>query len=103
MAAALPEVPNGTAAGPVKNAEAAALAREKGWVEPEAYDYVENTADSKPAPGENFGSGDFQWAHDAAKYEWKEEFGDVGPKIPELEEQLFQSEHLLRKGNMYEK
>ena len=30
-----------------------------------------------------------QWASSAARYEWQDEFGDVAPKVPALEEALF--------------
>lgn len=30
-----------------------------------------------------------EWYSTAAKYEWSDDYGDVGPSIPELEEQLF--------------
>ena len=100
MAAALPEVTHGAvtnSTGPVKNVEAAKEARDKGWVEPQEYDY--NAAAAPPAGvAQAVDQGAPSWAHNAVKYEWQEDFGDVGPKIPELEEQLFRSEFLNRKG-----
>jgi ATP-dependent RNA helicase DDX3X len=42
------------------------------------------------------------WAANAARYEWKDEYGDVGPRVPELEERLFRDEHILRKGNCFD-
>ena len=100
MASALPDVTNGAVAngtGPVKNVEAAKEARDKGWVEPQEYDY--SAAAAPPAGVAQIGDqGAPSWAHNAVKYEWKEDYGDVGPKIPELEEQLFRSEFLNRKG-----
>ncbi|KAL4884768.1 DEAD/DEAH box RNA helicase [Aspergillus karnatakaensis] len=81
--------------------EASAIAREKGWVAPEGYDYEKYTA---APPGEKTGE-DLQedeslpqWAANAAKYEWKDEYGDVGPENPQLEEQLFRSEFINRTG-----
>lgn len=41
------------------------------------------------------------WAGQAAKYEWKAEYGDVGPADPRLEKMLFYSEHAVRKGVEY--
>ncbi|KAL4754840.1 hypothetical protein BDW72DRAFT_200509 [Aspergillus terricola var. indicus] len=87
-----------------KNIEASALAREKGWVEPKNYDYekyVNVIPSEKPAEdGEN--SQDEQsipeWAANAAKYEWNDEYGDVGPENPHLEEQLFRGEFINRTG-----
>lgn len=87
-----------------KNIEACAVAREKGWVEPKDYDYekyVTVIPSEKPAEnGEN--SQDEQsipeWAANAAKYEWNDEYGDVGPENPHLEEQLFRAEFINRTG-----
>ena len=38
------------------------------------------------------------WAHNAVKYEWNDEYGDVGPVIPELERQLFNQEYSITAG-----
>lgn len=85
-----------------RNTEAAAIARERGWVAPEALDYDKY----KFAPAEKLAEGDEslqeepvpEWAANAAKYEWNDEYGDVGPKNPRLEEQLFRSEFINRTG-----
>ena len=82
--------------------EAAQRARGAGWVEPEQYDYgtynartreelqaVENTSDV-PA-----------WAANAAKYEWSDEYGDVGPKHPQLEDMLFRNADINRRGSKF--
>lgn len=75
------------------NVEAVALAREKGWVEPQSYDYSVYTAE-KPAE-----DGDAPvWASAAAKYEWSDEYGDIGPPNEELEKMLFHSEFISRAG-----
>jgi ATP-dependent RNA helicase DDX3X len=82
------------------NAQAAAIAREKGWVAPQEYDYARYTntePHKKPAEGEE-NAQDLAWASSAAKYEWNEEYGDVGPRNPELEKMLFQSEFTSRVG-----
>ncbi|PGH12646.1 hypothetical protein AJ79_04144 [Helicocarpus griseus UAMH5409] len=86
------------------NAEAAALAREKGWVEPQRYDYGTYNA-PPPKPGDDGGfTADLpEWASSAAKYEWKEEYGDVGPRNEELENMLFHSEHINRMGDHFER
>jgi ATP-dependent RNA helicase DDX3X len=102
MAEALPtaepssEAPvGGDATAPKKNPQ------EAGWVEKQAYDYETYNKSSKElfdeglAPG---GLGAQDWASNAAKYEWDEEYGDVGPAFPELELQLFGSEHRMRTG-----
>ena len=76
-----------------RNEEAHALARDRGWVEPQALDYTAYIAPS--------GEGD--WAHNAERYEWKEEYGDVGPPSEALEAQLFRSEFLNRQGLKFDK
>ncbi|KAI5300692.1 hypothetical protein KEM56_002263 [Ascosphaera pollenicola] len=105
------------------NAEAAARAREHGWSEPQQYDYQKYQAPIKPNPaaaaagtegeatadpavtgvdvedGEEFP----QWASSAAKYEWKEEYGDVGPRNEALEQMLFHSDLISRAGTCFEK
>lgn len=43
------------------------------------------------------------WASKAEKYEWSDEYGEVGPEHPELEKQLFGDEFLVRTGNAFEK
>ena len=105
MASALPEASNPNANGAAVKLSGDEL-REKGWAQPQAFDY---SADA-PQPGEEAltkPDGEVQevsgWAHDAAKYEWSEEYGDVGPRIPELEKQLFQSEFINRRGIKFDK
>ncbi|EEH18325.1 hypothetical protein PABG_00888 [Paracoccidioides brasiliensis Pb03] len=92
------------AAGPGGNwnEEAVALAREKGWAPPQHCDYDAYTGEPKPADG-----GDATelpgWASSAARYEWKEEYGDVGPRNEELEEMLFRNELINRVGNHFDR
>jgi ATP-dependent RNA helicase DDX3X len=80
--------------------------QEAGWVEKQAYDYETYNKSSKElfdeglAPG---GLGAQDWASNAAKYEWDEEYGDVGPAFPELELQLFGGEHRMRTGIEFSK
>ena len=38
------------------------------------------------------------WLSNAAKYEWKDEFGDVGPEDLELERQIFHPDLMLTAG-----
>ncbi|KAJ9226488.1 hypothetical protein DTO212C5_1407 [Paecilomyces variotii] len=91
------------------NAEAAAVAREKGWVEPQGYDYAKynTSAPQQKAPDATEATDapnveEPEWAANAAKYEWSEEFGDVGPPNPELEKMLFHSEFINRAGHRFE-
>ncbi|TVY86315.1 ATP-dependent RNA helicase, partial [Lachnellula willkommii] len=44
-----------------------------------------------------------QWASNAVVYEWREEYGDVGPRFPDLEKQLFGSEFHVRQGIEFKK
>src|SRR5947209_4466374 len=79
-----------------KNAEAVATAREKGWAEPSQYDYDEY---SKPARDATAVDPTLpMWGHNAQKYEWKEDYGDVGPRNEELEQMLYHSEFITRQG-----
>ncbi|EAW09311.1 DEAD/DEAH box helicase [Aspergillus clavatus NRRL 1] len=98
MSNALEEV---TADQTNKNAEAVNLAREKGWAPPEQYNYAKYNTGPSEKP-EEFAdpeqSGLPEWAANAAKYEWSDEFGDVGPANPELEEMLFRNEFINRTG-----
>jgi hypothetical protein len=43
------------------------------------------------------------WASDAMKYEWQDEYGDVGPAHKELEDQLFRDKFKNRAGSMFDK
>lgn len=82
------------------NAEAAALAREKGWAEPQRYNYDAYNAASKDDPA----IADAEtWGSNAAKYEWNEEYGDVGPPNPDLEKMLFRDDYIVREGEHMEK
>lgn len=63
----------------------------KGWTETTAYDYG--------AFQEGFQTG----SHGASqKYEWNDEYGDVAPKIPDLERILFGGEFQVSKGKHME-
>lgn len=86
------------------NAEAAAVAREKGWVPPQEYDYAKYTyPDPSKDPAEGQGNSENpEWASNAAKYEWREEYGDIGPRNVELECMLFHNEFINRAGIKFE-
>ena len=99
MGTALNDITNGAnTSAPAKNEEAHALAREKGWVEPQEYDYGAYTGSRDPA-----GDCEVIWSHNAEKYEWKEEYGEVGPESQALEAQLFRSEIINRQGLKFDK
>ncbi|KAI5788587.1 P-loop containing nucleoside triphosphate hydrolase protein [Pyronema domesticum] len=57
------------------------------WIPRQAYDYQAYTAqkDADHPRGAPYG----QWAASGARYEWKEEFGDVAPRDERLEKMLF--------------
>jgi ATP-dependent RNA helicase DDX3X len=106
MAQALNEGANGDTNGNAANApnlRTAEELRQAGWVEPPKFDYDAAEAQAAPAAAggdEAFGHGGNlpDWAHNAARYEWNDDFGDVAPPIPELEQQLFHNEFTNRVG-----
>ncbi|KAH6894068.1 P-loop containing nucleoside triphosphate hydrolase protein [Thelonectria olida] len=49
------------------------------WEKPQAVDYTALSSENYAEP----------WGSHARTYEWKDEYGDVGPKYPELELELF--------------
>lgn len=69
-------------------------------VEKVAYDYEVYTKNTKELHDEALANGvvDGQWASDAARYEWSDEYGDVGPEFPELEAQLFRGDNHVKTG-----
>ncbi len=91
-------------AGATVTEDTAKRSREHGWVEPQKYDYESynagtreereaiETAHEVPA-----------WASNAMKYEWRDEYGDVGPEHPELENELFKDENKMQSGIEFEK
>lgn len=80
-----------------KKTEASALAREKGWVAPQGYNYDAYNA-STTEEREAVGAASLLWASSAEKYEWSEEYGDIGPPHPDLEKVLFKNDYLNRAG-----
>nr|POE90088.1 hypothetical protein CFP56_20555 [Quercus suber] len=64
-------------------------AKQAGWTESAAFDYSQFT-----------GNLDATVYHGTAqKYEWKDDYGDVGPPIKELEDILFGGEFQMRRGD----
>jgi ATP-dependent RNA helicase DDX3X len=60
---------------------------EKGWSERTPFTYAD------------YISNDFtEWAGSAKRYEWSDEYGDVGPKNEELEKQLFNLDNMTQAG-----
>lgn len=65
-------------------------AKDAGWNEPKAFDYEEHQRAGHDDDN-SFGAGKV--------YEWNsEEYGEVGPAIPELEQMLFQGEFQQTQG-----
>lgn len=80
------------AAKPVDKAEDLAKARGAGWTETTAFDYDQF---------QRTGGNDADWHGASRKYEWKDEYGEVGPEVPELEKILFGGEFQMRKGEHF--
>lgn len=104
MSSALPETATTTSidGNPFTDASASAealraKAREHNWAPTTTYDY-----DALTATGPGGGDGAVPWASSSQRYEWKDEYGDVGPPVPELEEALFHSEDVNRAGIRFE-
>ena len=85
----------------------------KKWSEPEKYDYKlynaatrEEREEAEREAAERDGAAGTTeaptWAANAAKYEWLDEYGDVGPPHPELEKMLFSSDHINRRGRQFD-
>lgn len=102
----LADMTNTMANTTVRDEKAANRCRELGWAEPEKYDYDTYNAGAKPreerAAVEE--SKDLPaWAANAQKYEWSDDFGDVGPRHEALEDMLFNNEHINRTGIAFDK
>lgn len=74
-------------------------ARLHGFVERTPYDY------SVYATGRKDDDADREepaWLANAAVYEWNDDYGDVGPAIPELEIELFGSDYRMQAGTKFD-
>lgn len=89
------------------NEEAVKRVRDANWTEPQKFDYAAYNAasqDRAQASASVEGDNDLPaWAANAVKYEWSEEYGDVGPAHKELEDMLFGGEHVMKKGDEFSK
>lgn len=104
-AGALAAVTTSMKSANIKDLDAAKRSRDAGWAEPQEFDY-DTYNEKKPSGEEKSGAAGSQsvpWAGNAAKYEWKEEYGDVGPRHEALEQMLFNSEYINRSGVQLEK
>lgn len=68
-------------------------ARDQGWTEAVAFDYEEF---------KRLGGNDADFHGSAKVYEWKGEYGDVAPEVPELEKMLFGGEFQVRRGQHFD-
>ena len=57
------------------------------WTAPQAYDYNTYLAARDPRAPRNTPHGD--WLSSAVRYEWKDDYGDVAPRLEKLERVLF--------------
>lgn len=90
------------------NEDVAKRVREAHWAEPQKYDYetynaASNTQRTAPAAEEGTAEEMPSWAANAIKYEWSDEYGDVGPEHKELERMLFGDEHKMERGTEFSK
>jgi hypothetical protein len=84
--------------GVLSDAEKAAhrdRARDAGWVETVPVDYKvqQSSRDDDHA----------NYLKNSAVYEWDDEYGDVGPEVPELEQDLFGGDFRVRQGQHMDK
>jgi ATP-dependent RNA helicase DDX3X len=110
VAAALPDITNGGGPQGVNREENLKHARGLGWVEPQNYNYEAKVPTAKTNGANQEDEEDVEdiqkpstWAHDANKYEWKEEYGEVGPRSEALEKELFRGDFINRAGEKLKK
>ena len=81
--------------------------KEANWGDRQEYDYAKYTAGPREktgsVPSDQPQAETLTWAANAAKYEWLDDYGDVGPKHEELEKMLFGGEHKMVQGNEFSK
>lgn len=81
------------------------LVHKHGWTAKTAYDYEQYTKTNKELIDDAAAGGVAmgEWASNAGRYEWKDDYGDVGPRFEELEKMLFGSEFHVRSGINFER
>lgn len=101
---AVAEVTEQMSKAELQKAESTQRSRDAGWVEPEKYDYEAYNAGTNEARQAVDGALELPiWAANATKYEWKDEYGEVGPAHPELEAMLFGKDYHVTEGQHREK
>lgn len=78
------------------------------WGTPLGFDYAKYNAEPRdktaPASESDQPQGDnSNWAAGAAKYEWNDDYGEVGPEHVELKHMLFGDEHKVEQGEEFSK
>lgn len=102
----LADVTNTMAKTSVRDVKEVARLRDLGWAEPEKYDYDTYNAGPKPREERVAMEEDKKlpaWAANAQKYEWSDEYGDIGPRHEILENMLFRGEYINRTGIAFDK
>ena len=80
--------------------------KEANWGDRQEFDYAKYTAGPGDKVASDLGKSQADvptWAANAAKYEWADEYGDVGPEHKDLEKILFGDEHKMEQGNKFSK
>ncbi len=90
------------------NEEALHRVKEAKWGDRQEYDYAKYTAGPRDKTTSASVSDQPQadapsWAANAAKYEWIDDYGDVGPDHDELKNMLFGDEHKMEQGEEFSK
>lgn len=95
----------GDTTGPLKDEEKCKQARDAGWAAPQAYNYAAASAKhgEQVETSSTAQVNQVSWAHEAERYEWQEDYGDVGPEVPELEAQLFKGDLRTKIGQHLDK
>jgi len=102
--AVLTDVTQSMANATIKDEAANQRSREHGWSEPQKYDYKSYNAGTREECEAVEAAHELPaWASNAIKYEWKEEYGDVGPEHKELEKMLFQDQNRMESGIEFDK
>jgi hypothetical protein len=85
--------------------EAKAKAKEHGWEEPVPYNYAVYNGSADRATDNLNGDiehtvtfGESRWLSQAAVYEFDDEYGEVGPRNPALEQELYHDENRMITG-----
>lgn len=107
MSNALADVTNKLAKAQVNEA-ALERVKEANWGAPEGFDYVKYNAGPRDKTASASESDQLHgissnWGANAAKYEWDDDFGDVGPEHDVLKQMLFGDEHKMEQGEEFSK